>query len=116
LVSAIHDISDGGLLVSLAEMCLAGNIGALIDDDYDYETDFLFGESQGAYIISLNEQHYARVVDLAESCDIGAYPLGIVEGQSLGFNDCGNRGFSIPLATLRTAHEGFFPALMGKTT
>ena len=107
LVQAVHDVSDGGLLVAVAEMCLAGNIGALIDDDYGYSTAFLFGETQGTYIIEVDD-HYAAVVDLAESRGIGAYPIGYVEGENLGFNNASWREFAIPLADLRTANERFF--------
>jgi phosphoribosylformylglycinamidine synthase subunit PurL len=108
LVSAVHDVSDGGPLVAIAEMCLAGNIGALIDDDYDYSTDLLFGECQGTYIAAVDGDNYKETIDLAESLGIGAFPLGDTGGQVLGFNDCGNRGFAIPLSDLRTAHESFF--------
>jgi phosphoribosylformylglycinamidine synthase len=108
LVTAVHDVSDGGLMVAITEMCLAGNVGAVIDDDYGYSTGFLFGESQGSYILSVSGENYAAVVDLAEGNGIGAYPLGSTSGASVGFNDAGGRGFKVPLADLRAAHESFF--------
>jgi phosphoribosylformylglycinamidine synthase subunit PurL len=107
-VSAVHDVSDGGPIVAIAEMCLAGNVGAMIDDDYDYTTDLLFGESQGTYILGVKDELYAAVVDLAESKGIGAYPIGDTGGLVIGFNDAGGRGFNIPLSDLRAAHESFF--------
>ena len=112
LATAVHDVSDGGPLIAIGEMCLAGNIGATIDDDYGYSTDLLFGESQGTFVVSISGENYAAAIDLAEEADIAAFPLGETGGSTLGFNDAGDRAFSIPLADLRAAHEGFFPKLM----
>ena len=74
-VNAVHDIADGGPMVALAEMCLAGSMGALVDDDYDYTTDMLFGECQGAYLVAFRPDHYADVIDRAEALGIGAFLL-----------------------------------------
>ena len=104
-VSAVHDISDGGILVAAAEMALAGGIGATIcnyDDDLP-DHAWAFGEDQGGYIVTLREGHY---LDLPEAC---SWFLGHTGGSTLVFADV----CEIPLADLRAAHEGFFPKLMG---
>jgi len=78
LVSAVHDCSDGGALVAVTEMALAGNIGArLVLPALPNPAAILFGEDQGRFIVT------TRDVDSV-----------------------------VARATLRTAHEGFFPALM----
>ena len=113
LVSAVHDVSDGGILVALAEMCLAGDIGATVDDDYGCNTDFLFGECQGTYIVATGDGQFLEIVDRADARGIDIFSFAYTGGSKLGFNDCSKRGFEIPLAYLRRAHEGFFPTLMG---
>ncbi|TVV72431.1 phosphoribosylformylglycinamidine synthase subunit PurL [Sphingomonas solaris] len=93
-VSAVHDVSDGGLLVAIAEMALAGNIGAeltLLDG-----AGPAFGEDQARYLVTL-----PAGVPLPE----GATAIGVTGGESVA---------GVPLADLRTAHEGFFPTLMGR--
>ena len=50
-VSAVHDLSDGGLAVALAEMAMAGGIGATIAAE-GLEHAFFFGEDQGRYVLT----------------------------------------------------------------
>jgi phosphoribosylformylglycinamidine synthase subunit PurL len=89
-VTAVHDVSDGGLLVALAEMALAGNIGAALNM---LSAKNAFSEDQGRFIVTAP----------AKSEIEGAVLIGTTGGDSI---------VGIPLATLRAAHEGFFPALM----
>lgn len=62
-VAACHDLSEGGLAVALAEMCLAGNLGAEIDlsvidhdpfpENYDPTTTLLYSESPSRFLIEV---------------------------------------------------------------
>jgi phosphoribosylformylglycinamidine synthase len=99
-VNAVHDLSDGGMLVGLAEMALAGNIGANVD--FFPSAENAFGEEQARYLIA--------GPDLDSIAAIGhpVMMLGTVGGSSLK-----GRTFEVSLADLRAAHEGFFPRLMG---
>jgi len=97
-VSAVHDISDGGLLVALAEMALAGNIGARIDELSHARA---FGEDQARYIVTTANAD--AILAAALSMGVSACRLGVTGGDQLA---------GIPLAKLRAAHEGFFPRLM----
>ncbi len=91
VATAVHDISDGGLLVAIAEMALAGKIGAELAA---LTTAQAFGEDQGRYLVTTAAD---AVID-------GAVRIGTTGGTSVA---------GVALETLRTAHEGFFPALMG---
>ncbi|MCL2473579.1 MAG: phosphoribosylformylglycinamidine synthase subunit PurL [Alphaproteobacteria bacterium] len=51
IISACHDVSDGGLLVALAEMSLASEIGVKVTLDNTDEA-FWFGEDQARFLIS----------------------------------------------------------------
>jgi phosphoribosylformylglycinamidine synthase II len=52
LVNAVHDLSDGGLLVALSEMALAGNRGAALQRELPQSPAFLFGEDQARYVVT----------------------------------------------------------------
>jgi phosphoribosylformylglycinamidine synthase len=100
-VTAVHDVSDGGPLVAIAEMALAGGIGARLDGNVSGHADRAFSEDQGVYIVTVRPGS-------ALDSDLAA-PAGVVGGQSLKLVS----GDEIALADLRAAHESFFPRLMG---
>ena len=94
-VTAVHDVSDGGLLVTLAEMALAGNIGADIEEIGDHMTSF--GEDQGRYIVT------SRNANTIQAAGIPMTRIGTTGGDALDIS-----GKSVPLPDLRAAHESFF--------
>lgn len=107
-VRACHDVSDGGLLVAIAEMALAGSTGVRLSagpPDIPGHA-FWFGEDQGRYILAVPDA--AAVLRTAESFGIPALRLGTSGGHDLTLPD----GGTISLAVLRSAHERFFPAWM----
>jgi phosphoribosylformylglycinamidine synthase subunit PurL len=113
LVTAVHDCSDGGAAVALAEMALAGNIGVIVPvvPQIANPAAILFGEDQGRYIVTTRDAGTVRA--RATAANIFSIPLGSTGGDAIGFDMIDRGGVqSIPLATLRAAHEGFFPALM----
>ncbi len=86
-VTAVHDISDGGLLVAIAEMALAGGFGAQLDVELDAAK--AFGEDQGRYVVTA-----PAGVEIP-----GAQRLGTVGGTGVA---------GVALDALRTANESFF--------
>ena len=112
LVSAVHDVSDGGLAVALAEMALAGNLGAKIDlNRIVMPTRWLFGEDQGRYLVCVTDDiafHDAIVApDSPHMESFGAlefFGIGKTGGSSLRFGHLGE----VPLTALREANEAFF--------
>ena len=98
-VSAVHDIADGGLLVAVAEMALAGGIGASLDELGHAQA---FGEDQARYIITTGNSD--AILAAALTAGVTARRVGTTGGD---------RVVGVALSDLRTAHEGFFPALMG---
>jgi phosphoribosylformylglycinamidine synthase subunit PurL len=115
LLNAVHDVSDGGWLVALSEMALAGKCGAYLENDCNLRPAFLFGEDQGCYVITVSDENGQAVVDKIEQSKVDFAGLGTTQGEAIIFpKDNMNPRIEIPLATLRAAHEGFFPALMGQ--
>jgi len=125
LLLACHDVSDGGVLIAVAEMALANNVGAFIFNGpwEKFGAAAAFGEDQALYVVSTleeSEDFKAR----AAAANVEASLLGragnrddhppaiIIDFVALGYDDGGN-DIVVPLADLRAAHEGFFPKLMG---
>lgn len=106
-VTAVHDCADGGLLVSIAEMALAGNIGAIIENDSGLPLHaWAYGEDQSRYVIT--SSNAADIVDAARAAGVPVSVIGRTGGQDIALDGAAN----ISVQTLRTAHEGFFPKLM----
>jgi phosphoribosylformylglycinamidine synthase II len=102
-VSACHDIADGGLLVAVTEMALAG--GAGVDLTLDASPEVWFGEDQARYILAV--QNAPALLVAAAAAAIPATQIGTsVNGNKLTLHNA----VAISLTQLREAHEGFFPA------
>ena len=114
LVTAVHDCSDGGAAIAVAEMALAGGIGMTMQvvPEIPNPGAILFGEDQGRYVVATNEPD--RVRSIANDAQLFTVPIGITGGDTLSFNLIDRGGLqSVSLADLRAAHEGFLPKLMG---
>src|SRR5690606_16015477 len=84
-VTAVHDISDGGLLVALAEMAMAGKLGAtLVAAPSDMPAQaFWFGEDQARYVVTVKPGNMDAVVARATAAGISVTKLGVVGGDVL---------------------------------
>jgi phosphoribosylformylglycinamidine synthase subunit PurL len=106
-LTAVHDCADGGVLVAIAEMALASNIGAELDPGIAGMSDhaWAFGEDQGRYVVTVPRGGLA---------DVLIFPVGLRRiGRTGGDRISAPFMTDVPLAGLRRAHESFFPALMG---
>src|SRR5262252_1907339 len=61
IASAVHDLSDGGLAVALAEMAMASGIGAKLDPARAPAHAFWFGEDQARYVVTLTAAQAPQV-------------------------------------------------------
>ncbi len=106
-VSAVHDLSDGGLVVAAAEMALLSDIGVTLDaTSAAHAHPFLFGEDQGRYLIATSQPE--AVIASAIEAGLNAALVGRVGGEVFASTGL----FGIPLRELRAAHEGWMPAFM----
>jgi phosphoribosylformylglycinamidine synthase len=111
LVNAVHDLSDGGLAVALAEMALAGGIGAEADlaGNPDYTpAQWWFGEDQGRYLVTVPDvaalnAALAKGTRDAETAQIGFQRIGTVGGDAV---------LGVALSDLRAANQRFFDEWM----
>ncbi|MGN6374217.1 MAG: phosphoribosylformylglycinamidine synthase subunit PurL [Sphingomonas sp.] len=112
-LTAVHDVSDGGIAVTLAEMALAGNIGVLVQPaGPGPAAKQFFAEDQGLYVATVEDGALMDFLIAADAAGVNVEPLGRTIAKRVVF-ELAEGDFCVSLADLRAAHEGFFPALMG---
>jgi phosphoribosylformylglycinamidine synthase len=107
-IAACHDVSDGGLLVAVAEMAMEGGVGVTLSVGTRGlpPHNFWFGEEQARYVVATDDA--PLLLALAREAGVPAMPLGPAEGSDLTLPD----GGTISLRTMVEAHRRFFPAWM----
>jgi phosphoribosylformylglycinamidine synthase len=111
-IAACHDVSDGGLLVAIAEMAMGGGIGAELTGlqaPPAVLAGLLFGEDQGRYVLEAGAAEAEALTAEAAQRSIPIAHLGRVGGAALTLPG----GHLISVAEMRRVHEGALPALMG---
>ena len=106
-VSAVHDLSDGGLAVALAEMAMAGRIGAGVEAEGP-EHAFFFGEDQGRYALTCAPGHTREIAEEAKRLDVPLARIGLTGGGTLKLGGAA----PLALAALTQAYENWLPAYM----
>jgi phosphoribosylformylglycinamidine synthase subunit PurL len=107
LVTAVHDVSDGGLLVAIAEMAMASGIGAVLAAPADIPAHaFWFGEDQARYVVTAKQAD--AVLQRVGAAAIPLTRLGATGGQVLAAGD--ERPLHVGL--LRERFEAWLPAYM----
>jgi phosphoribosylformylglycinamidine synthase len=129
LLSAAHDLSDGGLAVALAECCLGGPAGCQVSLPGEPFT-WLFSESAARAVVAVRPGSEAAFAELCAARGVPAAVIGVTGGGHLEISgggrldDGGGRldhgggrldagGFSIPLDELAIAHREALPAIFG---
>ncbi|WP_341760661.1 phosphoribosylformylglycinamidine synthase subunit PurL [Candidatus Endowatersipora endosymbiont of Watersipora subatra] len=109
-VSACHDISDGGIAIALAEMCIASNYGAHCEINFSdrHPHAALFGEDQSRYIVAVDKKWEDLFSSYLEDSDISSSYIGMVGDQRLIINDLIN----ITVEEIKEVYEFWFPNYM----
>ena len=104
-LDTVHDISDGGFLIALAEMSISGGIGVKLNlDEGSMNHRFLFGEDQGRYIIALPDSMLTSITDILISKNIFYQNIGKSYGEKIIIND----NEEIQIKSLKKIHENWF--------
>jgi phosphoribosylformylglycinamidine synthase len=110
LVSSSHDVSDGGLAVSLAESCIRGGRGATIVLPRDPAR--LFGEAPGRFVLAVNPVQWPAVEGLARGHGVAMQVVGTVGGSRLRITTGeappaqDDVVLDVPIDTLAAAYNG----------
>jgi phosphoribosylformylglycinamidine synthase len=114
-ITAVHDLSSGGLAVALAEMALEGSWGAVVDlsrvpGDMDMTPiQILFSESHGRYLLTVREGSADVIISTLSSSGVPAASIGRVDGHSLLIDQAGLR---VGVEELKQAHQGAIEKFM----
>ncbi len=109
LATAVHDLSDGGLLVALAEMAIAGNLGATIGKPSGIAPHgYWFGEDQARYVVTVSAAQLSTVLAQAKSANVACREIGRTGGDALVIADEG----SVSVKQLRARFEDWLQSYM----
>ncbi len=109
--TAVHDVSDGGLLIALAEMAIAGGIGAqlLAAPSSTVPHAFWFGEDQARYIVTVPAAEAGLVLAKMKGAGVPCARIGTTGGDAISIAD----QIPVLIATLKLAFEHWLPDYMG---
>lgn len=105
-ITAVHDVSAGGLAVALSEMVIKSGLGCeveLKDDDLD-KIQLLFSESHARYLLTVKAD---AADDILSKIDVEAKVIGEVKGTSLNVN-----GHEFSYEDLNDAYHGVIEKYM----
>jgi phosphoribosylformylglycinamidine synthase II len=108
--TAVHDVSDGGLLIALTEMAIAGGIGAVLDEAPESIVPhaWWFGEDQGRYIVTVNEKDLLSVFTKLKAVEVPCVQVGLTGGHEVAVAGEGK----VHVKALAHAFESWLPAYM----
>ena len=110
VVSAAHDVSDGGLALTVVEMVLRRGVGATVEVTAVADPFVaLFSESVARAVVTVAAERAGEVEAAARTYGVPALRLGTTGGDALLVDGL----FTVPLAELRAAHTATLPALFG---
>lgn len=110
LVSAVHDVADGGLFIALLEAAMHGKRGFDITSDDSFRKDaFLFGEAQSRVMVSIKPEDQEEFVELLATSGVEFSLLGTVTGSDV-IIDGENWG---AVATFHTSYQNVLHEKLG---
>jgi phosphoribosylformylglycinamidine synthase len=109
LLSAAHDLSDGGLAMALVEGCLRHDVGVSVELEDPFVD--LFSESSARAIVAVAQEHHEELVTLAADHGVELSSIGRTGGNAVEVADT----FTVQIRELRAAWSATLPAVLGPT-
>ncbi len=104
-VTAVHDISDGGLVTTVIEMALPTCLGASLDA---MTHEQLFSEDQARYVLTCKASEATKIITQAQAAGVNVARIGVVTAEAaLKIGEA-----QIKISELKSAHESWFPNYM----
>ena len=106
LVNSVHDVSSGGILVALSEMCISGSIGAIIKSPRNDIglNEYFFGEDQSRYIIEVKEENIKELIKILKESSVYFEEIGTTQNKNLEVD----KEFKINLSELSLLNKYWF--------
>jgi len=112
VISSAHDCSDGGLVITLAECCLASGIG-FTGQDWKFEGRIdaaLFGELQSRIVVSVRPYKVKQLEELAAASDVPIARLGTAGGERFAIAPY----IDLPLAQMKSLWQESLGKMLGE--
>jgi phosphoribosylformylglycinamidine synthase II len=89
LIRSAHDVSTGGIAVTIAESCISGKTGAKINIDLNEKSllENLYNEQQSRVVVSAGKENLIAIKEKCEKSLIACKEIGLVGGESLNINN-----------------------------
>jgi len=107
ILRSVHDISEGGVLIAIAESAIWGDLGAILRFD-SLSEEFLFGEWQSRFLVSVPQEREESFLNILKERDIPFRLLGEVSADSLVMND----KYKVSLSLLKDAYLNTIEGVM----
>jgi len=105
-LKSVHDVSHGGIIISLAEMSMAGFIGCKIElNNINLDKiHYLFGEDQGRYILEFNNKNKLKIINILKKKEIKFEIIGKTQKNDFEIQDI----LKIPISKLIKINNKWF--------
>ncbi|MFL2664930.1 MAG: phosphoribosylformylglycinamidine synthase subunit PurL [Dehalococcoidia bacterium] len=88
IIKSAHDVSDGGVAITIIESCISGGVGATLNEDITHRWDAaLFGETQSKIIVSISKNDLNELIMLANQNSVPFKTIGYVGGDLVNFSN-----------------------------
>ena len=106
LVSSVHDVSKGGILIALSKMCIGGNIGININIKNKNISmhEYFFGEDQSRYIVEVSEKNKEKVCKILDKNSVYFEIIGKTQKGNIEFKN----KFNLKVSDLNTLNSFWF--------
>ncbi len=118
LVKANHDISKGGIIINIAEMCFKNKLGAILDFSSTLKNgltddEFLFSESVGRFIIETGPNDYDTILKISKQFDIEIKKIGILSTTpEISIRGLTSHSFNLNVEKMKDLFDSTIPNLM----
>ena len=88
-IKSAHDVSLGGIVTSLAKMCIKGKKGLTLKktSHLTNQFEYFFGEDQGRYIIEINKGDLKAITEILDKNSVHYDELGVINEKELIFDE-----------------------------
>jgi len=102
IIRAAHDLSEGGLTVAAAEMCIGGRLGMKLESNMDDPLRVLFGESTGTLLVEVRKQDREKFLALFEGLPL-EWIGTVTQDKNLSMSIHSSSVLAVPLSDLLTS-------------
>lgn len=113
LVNSVHDISNGGLVVALAECCFKNELGIDVELKSGLRDDVtLFSESQGRFVLTSSRENSHNIINVFTRLGVQAEAIGKVARDNFNIKINDKKVINMDVKEMKNAWKGSLPCAM----